>query len=78
MGLGTPKCSRGLVGSGKALTRSCGLPCAAGEGGGLPVPPKPFPCQALPSLGLSGAGGFAPALPFHGLSALAPFYRFAT
>ena len=34
--------------------------------------PEPFPCQALLSLGLSGAGGFVPALPFHCLSALAP------
>jgi hypothetical protein len=29
----------------------------------LPVPPKPFPCQAFRSLGLSGAGGCALALP---------------
>ena len=59
----------GGVGSGKPLKPLLGLPCAAGEGGVLPVSPEPFPCQALLSLGLLGAGGFAPALPFHGLSA---------
>ena len=31
--------------------------------------PEPFLCQALPSLSLSGAGGFVPALLFHCLSA---------
>ena len=72
------KSSGGGVGSGKPLKPLLGLPCAAGEGGVLPVSPEPFPCQALLSLGLLGAGGFAPALPFHGLSALAPSYRFAT
>ena len=48
---------------GKHLNHFLGLPCAAGEGVGLPVSPEPFPCQALPSLGLSGVGGVAPALP---------------
>ena len=54
---------RGWGSSGKPLKPLLGLPCAAGEGGGLPVSPEPFPCQALPSLGLSGVGGVAPALP---------------
>ena len=59
-------CGESLLGwvcSGKPLKPLLGLPCAAGEGGGLPVSPEPFPCQALPSLGLSGVGGVAPALP---------------
>ena len=58
---------RGWGSSGKPLKPLLGLPCAAGEGGGLPVSPEPFPCQALPSLGLSGVGGVAPALPLRDL-----------
>lgn len=57
------KASGGGGRCGKHLNHFLGLPCAAGEGVGLPVSPEPFPCQAVPSLGLSGVGGVAPALP---------------